>query len=459
MKLFFIIYFILSISAILAQENTEYKNQKKSSFTQENLASKDYLSFKIWRQESAIKDQTSDWEQAFNARKNKEIAGRFFQCVGTCHVERGAGFFNPHFRSSIYENDEIQTIGESYAWIYLFDGTMIRLSPDTSITINEFNVGQTENFISARINMGNVLWMSRLENFHTENNHRETDALFYPLKYYEATPTIDRPPYKEDNLILFTEENKTTLHQTERLNQLIEENNLLTNEKKTFAFLVLPNVTLMGINPVVEMVSLLEGKSYLRQRSFEDQELEVEPDDKQNELQYQLRGYNNKELINLEPGDWMEVDAKGKTIEKVLDLNLLHMGEFITKRIPSILVARELLMKEYSAFVFQQHYDRLALAKYNGYRLWDKTELDLRLNFLKEYFRRIETTNLLSAVHFREKMTARGFKTRPAEYSSIYFKKALEKLSAAEIYSEEQKTGEQLNSTTKKLWKMQNGIK
>ena len=463
MKLFLFFTILLLTTGVYSQEHTfqpyEYKNQKQSAFNWGDIPLKPFLSFKEWRMETEVKEQTPEWEQAYRARKNKEIVGRFFECVGTCHVERGEGFFNPSFRSNLYENDEIQTIGESYAWIFLMDGTMVRLSPESSITVNEFNLGQTENFINARVNMGNVLWMSRLENFHEENNYRETDILFFPLDFYDATPTIDHKKYKEDDLLVLTEPKTTTLNQIEKLNQLIEDNDSMTNGKKTFTILTLPNITLMGQAPVVETVALLGGKSYFRKRTFDDQELVVDSEDKESEVQYQLRGYENKEITTLNSNDWMEVDERGKFVSPVSDVNLLNSGSFITKRIPSILVARELLLQRYSSFVFQDEYDRLALAKNEGYRLWEKTELDLRLDFIKEYFRRIETTNLFSSAHFTERMKARGHKIPSTEYSTIYFKKALEKLYSSDPYTEQFELSEPLNSTKKILWKMKHGIK
>lgn len=463
MKLPFLLILIFASTAVCSAEHTfqpyEYKNQKQSAFNWGDIALKPFLSFKEWRMESDVKEQTPEWEQAYRARKNREIVGRFFQCVGTCHVERGEGFFNPSFRSNLYENDEIQTIGESYAWIFLMDGTMVRLSPESSVTINEFNLGQNENFINARINMGNVLWMSRYENFHEENNYRETDVLFFPLEYYDATPTTEHKKYNENELLVLTEPRQTTSKQIEKLNQLIEDNDLMTDGKKTFSVLTLPNVTLMGRAPVVEMVALLGGKSYFRKRTLEEQELVVEPDDKENELQYQLRGYENKEIATIDSDNWMEADEKGRAVSPVTDTNLLNIGSFITKRIPSILVARELLLQRYSNFIFQDEYDRLALAKKEGYRLWEQTEMDLRLDFIKEYFRRIETTNLFSSARFTERMKARGHKIPSTEYNTIYFKKALESLYLSDPYTEGLELAEPLNSTKKTLWKMKHGIK
>ncbi len=463
MKLVLVIFIFLGHSLLIAEDTLplvpEYNKQNISSFTWEEVPVKDFLSFKKWKTDTDIKEKTPEWEQAVLARRNKEVAGRFFQCVGTCHVERGAGFFNPNYRSTIYENDEIQTIGESYAWIFLLDGTMVRLSPESSITINEINIGIEENFLNARINMGNVLWMSRLENNIEENNYRETEALFFPLNVFEANPIISPVVYNRDNLLELTERRKTNLYQRERLNSLIDENNFLTNGKKTFSILTLPNVTLMGRDLVVETVSLMGGETYFRKKTPEEQELISEKEASESEVQYQLRGYENHELVILDSDNWMVADAKGDSVNKVEDDNLLKMSSFITKRIPSILVARELLMQKYSEVLYKEKYDRTLLARNEGYRLWDSEEMAKRLSFIKEYFRRVETTNLTSSVHFIERMKLRGVAIPSIEYSNKYFIKALDRLMLYDPYTEVPAKASTLNSTSKHLWKVIHGIR
>jgi hypothetical protein len=122
-------------------------------------------------------------------------------------------------------------------------------------------------------------------------------------------------------------------------------------------------------------------------------------------------------------------------------------------------VGRELLMQMYSNFVYQKDYDRLSLAKYEGFRLWEKTEMDLRLDFLKEYTRRIETTHLLSTTHFVERMKERGNTLASTEYSDIFFRKALKKMYENGLFYTEKDDVEPLNSHQKVVWKKKYGIK
>jgi hypothetical protein len=442
-----------------------FKNQTRGTTKWGEIKLEPFLSFKDWKEQTDEKELAPEWETIIRERNNREIAGRFFQCVGVCRVDRGQSFFNPNYRSSLYEGDEIQTIGESYAWIFLFDGTMIRLSPESSINLNEINIGIKENFISARVNAGNVLWLSRTEALYEEINERETDVLFNPLSLYEAQPIPDVKKYKEDDLIDLVEEKHTTLNQYKNLNTLIENGNKLTKGKMTYAFIVMPNMSLMGYNPSVEIVSLLGGKTFFKKRS--PFTLGLKKDTPEEETLLQIRGFENKDLTPVESDRWLVMDEKGRNIAKAEEnLNWLIMGEFITKRIPSLMVARELMMQNYSEFAFREKYNPYELATRDGYRLWGsmknmdkKSDLELRLEFLKEYFRRIETTNLTVSSHFSDRLKERGEQLKTMEYGNYFFIKALDKYYSYEDYTDEKENGEVLNSTTKLLWKRMHGLR
>ena len=461
--------FFGELSLGIAQEkNPIFKDQHHSSIKWDELKMNNFLSFSDWKELSDERDQVPEWETIIRERNNREIVGRFFQCVGDCRIDRGTSFFNPDFKTAIYEGDEVQTIGESFAWIYLLDGTMVRLSPDSSMNFNEINIGIEENFLNARVNAGNILWLSRNESLFEELNVRETDVLFNPLVFPEARPMLDRKEYKEDDLIELVTERQTILNQYKNLNELIGKNNKLTRGKPTYAFIVAPNMTIMGLNPSVEIVSLLGGKTFIKQRSpalLGLQKKEVTD----NSLMIQMRGFENADLTKIESDKWLEIDEKGRSIFPTLDnLNWLTMGEFISKRIPSLMVARELMLAQYSQFAFLEKYDPTLLAQNFGYRLWGpikskegakKADLELRLDFLKEYFRRIETTNLLASTHFSERMKERGEPLKSMEYGNYFFIKALDKYYSYEDYSDENEMGEILNSTTKALWKRMHGIR
>ena len=92
-----------------------------------------------------------------------------------------------------------------------------------------------------------------------------------------------------------------------------------------------------------------------------------------------------------------------------------------------------------------------------------KSDLELRLEFLKEYFRRVETSNLLASGRFKERLEGRGEKSLTMTYGNYFFVNALNRYhSFGENMidkSGDKETGEVLNSTTKLLWKKMHGIR
>lgn len=463
-----LILFLMLISLGKAEETVPiFKNQPRSATKWGEININKFLSFQDWKEQADERDLVPSWETIIRERNNKEIVGHFFQCVGSCRVDRGKSFFNPSFGSAIYEGDEVQTLGESYAWIFLLDGTMVRFSPESSMNFNELNIGIKENFLNARINAGNILWLSRSESSYEEQDVRETDVLFFPLALNEAQPSFAKKKYKEDDLLELVEERHPVIDQYQRLNKLIEENNKLTKGKPTYAFVVMPNMTLMGYNPSFEVVSLLGGKTYFKKRS--PLQLGFQKDTNEEDLMIQMRGFENKTLAPVQSDTWLEVDEKGRSLVMAQEnVHWLTMGEFVTKYTPSLMIAREFMLQKYSEICFREKYDPMFLASNDGYRLWGslksedgnpKSDLELRLDFLKEYFRRIETTNLLVSSHFAEKLKERGGPIRAMEYGTYFFSRALSKYYSYEEYNDENETGEVLNSTTKKLWKRMHGIR
>ncbi len=466
-KLFITLFLLFSSSLILAQsekyqENYYYQGVKKSLVEWDKLDPVDFLDYDLWLRDVKLRDKWPEWEKTIREKNQREKVGKVLHCVGKCRFYRGIGYYNGQFRSTVLEGDEIHTGENSYAWVFLFDGTMVRLSPYTSITFKELNLGKETNFIQARINSGNVLWLSREKEKFIETNDRETDGLFLPMKFYDALPTNETTEYSEDDLLASLEGSKATINQYKRLNKLIEENNKVLPHRKTFSFLITPNGSISGESLNVEFISLVGNEGYVKRRSFKQLGLEGESDDRT--VLFYYRGFENKDEYELSDYSWYKIGEKGRTISSHEESNLFRVGEFITKRIPTIFVARELLLKEYSGFMKELDDENKLGLKY-GYRKWGsfddpKSDLSLRFDFLKEYTRRMETSNLLASERLREKLKSLGGENQDMTYSSKFFNLALLEYKRGEDLNLYMKTdGEVLNSTKKKFWKIINEIK
>ena len=443
-------------------KDNSYRTMKNSLIQWSRLDPVDYLDYDLWLKDTKLKDKWPNWEKTVREKRQRELMGKVLHCTGECRMFRGVGHYTTQFRSSVEEGDELKTSADSYAWIFLLDGTMLRMSPSSSITFREINVGVEETFLHVRINSGNILWLSRMTEKFVETNLRETDTIFFPLQFYEAMPVTAKNDYDENSLFSLLEEPETVKNQYKRLNKLIDENNKAFSKRKSFAFIVTPNGTVTGENLNVEFISLLGNQSFVKSRKYSQIGLEREDGDSASSFHY--RGFDNKDELTLEAGKWYRIGQRGREISRYFETKLQGVGELMTKRIPSILVARELLIREYSHFKNAVSTPNI-LAREYSFRRWGsfsdpKSDMSLRLNYLKEYTRRMETTNLLTSSRLREKLIARGEPTDDMEYSIKFFNKALVNfLGQSGRINTESSDREVLNSTTKKFWKIINDIK
>ncbi|MEE2743410.1 MAG: hypothetical protein VYD54_05845, partial [Bdellovibrionota bacterium] len=261
-----LLFAIFFMSFSLDSAELYFKGQKRSLTRWEGIDQKKWLDFYSWKKEREGKDRFLSWENLKRERDLKERVGHVVDCRGKCLLYRGLGKNKIQFRSTIREGDEIQTFKDSYLWIFLLDGTMVRLSPLSSITLKEINLTQREVFIHARVNFGNLLWLSRDDVGLSEIEKRETDTLFQPIPLYEALPKVKKEKVNEKDLFSFFKKDGPTLEQYKKLNQFIDKDRAFYESKKKLAFLVMPNATLFGERLKVEIVVLLGGETYIKRR-------------------------------------------------------------------------------------------------------------------------------------------------------------------------------------------------
>jgi hypothetical protein len=442
-----------------------FKGVKKNLIEWDRLKPDSWLSLDHWKKSRVRKDQEPEWKLNLTERNLKERVGRFLECVGDCRIYRGEGFSTSQYNSSVRELDEIITLPDSYAWIAMVDGTLVRVSPNTSLSFKEINIGSKENFVHLRINSGNILVLNRETFKYKEKNLRETDKLFLPLSFNEANPEESKITLDESDLSNFIADDTKVLKHYKDLNQKITSNNEFIKKKPTYTFVVMPNGTVYGKNLQAEFVVLLGGKSYVKRRSYLEQKFVLNDDSVESPVDFFYRGFENKEKFTLEPSVWYQVDAKGRNITPHEDPLKFQIGEYLTSSIPSILLARELLLEKFGEFLFLENPSRKDLAEKSGYRLWGQIDepgddLNLRLKFLFEYTRRIETTNLVVAQQFRRKASDRGELTKSMVYDQSFYRKALEDYivsRGSDIIVDTDR--EVLNSTRKPFWKIINGKK
>jgi hypothetical protein len=463
-----ILFSVLCLSMLSAwakKEETRFFGQNRSMTQWDGIDPDEFLNLNKWKYEQKLKDESPGWERALREQLLLNNMGRVLECVGRCRAHKGLGFNSLQFMSVLSKGDEVTTGENSYLWIYLFDGTLLRLSPESSVTMRELNIGVKENFLHVRLNAGNIYWHSRTESQFIEKDLRETDTQFLPLSFFEAndlaeSEAVDNP---EEDLFKFTLPDEPARKQTQRLNELIETNNSLTGQKRTFSYVVLPNTTLAGFDVHAEFIILAGSHSYIKQRQAVDVSMHDATDPTSLKLYY--RGFENSRELTMRAGSWYIVDERGRNIDVHQPSSLFRMGEFITSYTPSIYVARELMLQRYSTFAFQEM-SALKLAQEYGFRQWGslaqkESDLSLRLEFLKEYTRKLETSNLNTAARFRERLKERGEPVPDSQYSARFFNQALVHYKRdREVRHHLMNVNDQsLNSTKKPLWHLLNSKK
>ena len=462
------VWILIGLIALSAWADDLYQQKLKAGFKGQHrsqidweLLDANWLDYGLWKKERMIKDEYPEWQLTLRERRLNELMGRVLECVGECRLYRGEGYANANFRSPIREGDEVLTMEDSYLWIFMLDGTMVRLSPNSAISFKEINITASEIFLHARINMGNVLWLSRDKSKLQEQVLRETDTIFLPLAFYEVAQTTHVPEDYSD-LFNFVDLEKEYAVKYQKLNELIEQNNKFA-EKESSAFIVLPNGTIWGQTGLrMELIVLAGDKSYVKNRSFKYLNESASEENKVASFFY--RGLENREEMSLKQDQWYEIDERGRTIFPV-DGKQFAIGELLTKRIPSILIARELLLQRYSQFLFDKKQDVISLARDHGYRMWDalsQEEGDLvrRLEYLKEYTRRLETTNLRMSYQLNELLRKEGAPVKESVYNSSTYQRALHNYMIKRELTENQKSDrDELNSVKNPLWKRMHAIR
>lgn len=463
----FILIFLLSpLLGASEKLSLQYRDQQRSLILWDQVNTNEWSDFELWKKQLYLKESSPQWELTLRENRLKEAVGKVLQCIGQCLVETGKGSSSARFRSNIYEQEDVVTGDDSYLWVFMMDGSLLRLSPNSSVTLNEIDISVESNFFHLRVNYGNALWLGRSLEKYRDDIGRETDSLFIPLDFYDANEQTIPNDVQENSLVDFLERSVARQSRFPQLNGLIEENNKFAKNKDTYLLMVAPNASIFAKNPTLEFVVLVGAESYIKARV--NKQLGLEGTSPLDSLELDYRGFRGETSTTIEVDRWIKVSANGRELGYPSSnmLQQLRIGEFPTRRIPSILIAREMLLSELSPFMYDTQIDRLTLARDHGYRLWaklpsgDDWELSQRITFLREYVRRLETTNLLASQQVLGKYQAGRDTAFASSYTNKYFNRAiLNYLKKGDAIPGGVADFRELNSTRRTLWKKMHAIR
>jgi len=386
-------------------DKVTYHGQAKSLINWDNLEEKKWLDFHYWKQQRLQRDMDPGWKIKLRDSAHVEKIGKVIKCIGECKLYRGEKFANAQYRSQLVEGDEFITSDDSFAWLCFADGSLLRISPNTSITLNEINISKNNFLYYLRLNHGHVHWQVRTLGKYKVQNMAESDLIFQPFMKKEANREhYSRLEYQklgyEEKMLYELEKNKGHKSQYEQLNKLLAENIETIKKINTTVFLTAPNATYIVKNSHFDTYYSINGRGHFR---FKDVMEGMEKEDsRQSGVTALFRGYTNRKEEKLEKSIWYEINKSGLKLSAIEeDLKQYRPMELFVNRTPTIHLIREFFMRESFPFIFDSNITMEKMAQQYGYRLWDSVasdEIEERLIFLKEYTRRVETTNLRSMV-------------------------------------------------------------
>jgi hypothetical protein len=395
------------------------KGQSHSLIPWSSLDTEAWLDIGKWIIERDIKDKNPDWKLRLRDESQLELMGKVLSCAGECSAYRGVMATNVQHLSRLVEGDEFKTGKDSVAWIYLMDGTLIRISPESSISFQEINLTENEAFYLIRLNAGHLFWHPRNQQESPVEFAPETDTLNLPLMVRNANEEFyERIVYQKNNEshlsdFLDVKDQAVTL-QLHELNKLKVQNNKVMKISSK-VMMTAPNVTLISSQTSFDLVYTPGGKAYFKMRG----EMDLGK-----EFSLELRGYAQTRPVFIQDSLWHSVAPSGRSYEVEKDPpKELQVLELLTKRIKSFELAREIWAHQYSIPVIMSLNNPKKLATEFGYRLWGE-ELKMRQQFLSEYTRRIETTNLRSLENLLNKLERNG-EVVNRELASTYYKTPL----------------------------------
>lgn len=395
------------------------KGQGYSIIPWATLDSEEWLSINHWLHERSIKDQIPDWKIRLRDDLQLEHVGKVLQCRGKCDVYRGSMKASVTHLSRINEGDELKTSEDSVAWVYLMDGTLVRVGPSSSIAFLETNWSKSEVFQLIRLNQGHLFWHPRSENDFPLEMAPETDRISLPLLVRDANQAFfERDLFNTQNdfarsFETLKLEETAVLAQIKKLNEMKLKNNSAMPPSSR-VMVVSPNGSLVSKKTSFDFFFYPGGKSYFKKRNSLDG----------HEMALHLRGYSATETNQISEEAWFEIQKDGRGFSKVQNVpGALEITELLTRRIKTLELAREIWLDKYTLPIVKSLGSPKELAINHGLVLWGD-DLNRRFDFLVEYMRRIETTNLKSLDNLLIKIADNG---RPEEkdISDLHYRASL----------------------------------
>jgi hypothetical protein len=375
------------------EDQKVFSGQDKSTVDWNDL-DESWLDLNKWKESRKFKDNNPLWKLKLRGFKVKEKIGAVIKCVGVCYLQSGLGPKAIEHNSALFEGDEVETKEGSALWIVLINGSIIRLSQSTTLALSEVNLINDSIFVYLRLNDGHIYYESRDDVKFKELNLAESDQLFHPLNELKANREYYsmyeyRKLSRDLRATYEAERNPGALSQYQALNALIDTKESFLNTNKSLTIINTAAYTVKLSKGNLNLFYKANSKSFI---GFKHNSYNVISNDlNQSEIKVNIR--NNKKFKSIGEGTYeVSKDAfsinKIESIFKPVNLNI--------KRIPSIHIAREILLRRKFPFLFEKQLDQKEMIVTYGYKTWLKEKMNQRISFLDDtiYERELNTLKL-----------------------------------------------------------------
>ena len=366
-----LIFFQLSLAATSKKPLYRLKGQGEFYHNFETMDVDRWLDRKQWLKSLKYTEKQKREEIE---RDYREEVGRVITCIGSCRLERGEGSYELSYRSLIIEGDTIETAKDSYLWVALKNGNLLRLSSLSKLQIPEVNLTSKRAHFAMVLVRGFIHHIDRRDDpIFAGDGLIDTDTIIFPLRYKPAN--MEYYYYKKYKKISRSNHTREELFKLYRDEKSKADQFNGSNFSREY-FIHTPHGDFMVENTSFMMSFQAKTGAYWKHGLVEGV---VQP------AKVQLRKAKAFEET-LSSHKWYVV-SRGEVREKP-ELDKEFLGEkYLVERGIAVRLVRDHFFNKYFSGLFKNlaANKRIATAA-QGAKIWSIDELDKRIQYYKEFY-------------------------------------------------------------------------
>ncbi|MAW07351.1 MAG: hypothetical protein CME61_03600 [Halobacteriovoraceae bacterium] len=155
--------------------------QRNSTYF-ENLSVDGQLSLEKWLERNTQLEESGYFStRRLDNKSVKNLVGKIIRKVGDVRIERDSALTKGSNGSFLYKGDTIETMETGATWIVLINGALVRVSPNSSISISEYIFNEKKMTFFLRLNFGELLGKLKSKNDYTIADKKFSDLAFEPV--------------------------------------------------------------------------------------------------------------------------------------------------------------------------------------------------------------------------------------------------------------------------------------